>query len=65
MAKDINTKAAALKLLRRGVITQSEASKLAGISRQLVRYWVKDMPDARPGYLARLWSNLTTPSQKD
>lgn len=53
-----DTKRAALKLLRRGLVTQSEAAKLAGVSRQLMRYWAQDIPDARPGYLAQIWMRM-------
>jgi hypothetical protein len=55
------TKRAALKLLRRGLVTQSEAAHLAGASRQLMRYWVlqAEIPDARGAYLERLWRAAT------
>lgn len=55
MTNDDNTKRAVLKLLKRGHVTQSEAARLAGRSRQIVAHWAKDMPDARPEYLAKLW----------
>lgn len=56
MTNDDITKAAVLKLLRRGLVNQSEAAKLAGRSRQLVRHWAKDLPDdAREKYLSKLW----------
>lgn len=58
---DDSTKAAALKLLRRGLITQSEAARLAGVSRQLVRYWVRelDTDQAREATLRRIWDRAT------
>lgn len=56
--KDTATKAAALRLLARGLITQSEAARLAGVSRQLVAHWAKglDVEPAREARLAQIWS---------
>ncbi len=56
MTSDDSIKRAVLKLLKRGQVTQSEAAHLAGRSRQIVRHWAKDLPDARQGYLAKLWA---------
>jgi hypothetical protein len=53
---DDSTKAAVLKLLKRGQVTQSEAARLAGRSRQIVAHWAKGLPDARAEYLAKLWA---------
>ena len=55
--KDISTKHAALKLVSRGLTTQSEAAMLAGITRQLMRYWCSDIDveKARNEYLWNLW----------
>ncbi len=57
MASDDSTKAAALYLIERGELTQSEAARLSGISRQLMRYWCRDIdPDkARAAYMSRVW----------
>ncbi len=54
---DDSTKRAALSLLRRGMVTQSEAARLAGISRQLMRHWAGELDamDAREALLAKLW----------
>jgi len=51
------TKRTALKLLERGLITQSEAARLACVSRQLMRHWAReiDVDAAREDYLTRLW----------
>lgn len=55
MTNENNTKRAVLKLLKRGQVTPSEAARLSGRSRQIVSHWAKDLPDARPEYLAKLW----------
>ena len=57
MTDNATTRPAALKLLAKGLVTQSEAARLAGISRQLVRKWVKgaDTVAAREAYLDRIW----------
>ena len=51
--------AAALALLRKGLVTQSEAAKLVGASKQLVRHWCLrrgiDTAAARETYLRRVW----------
>lgn len=52
---DDSIKRAVLKLLKRGQVTQSEAARLAGRSRQIVAHWAKAVDDARPEYLAKLW----------
>jgi predicted DNA-binding protein (UPF0251 family) len=57
MTTDDSTKRAALRLLRRGQVTQSEAARLAGVSRQLMRHWARaiDVDAAREAMVARLW----------
>jgi hypothetical protein len=51
--------AVALDLLRKGVITQSEAAALTGASKQLVRHWCLrrgiDCATAREAYLRKTW----------
>ena len=51
--------AAALALLRKGLVTQSEAAELAGASKQLVRHWCLrrgiDTAAAREAYLRKTW----------
>lgn len=53
------TERAALSLLAQGLATQSEVAGLAGVSRQLVRYWVKRERIAcermRKSALVKLW----------
>lgn len=39
--KDDEARSAALSLLARGMITPGQAAELAGVSRQLVAYWLK------------------------
>jgi len=39
--KDDEARSAALTLLARGMITPGQAAELAGVSRQLVAYWLK------------------------
>jgi hypothetical protein len=39
--KDDEARSAALSLLARGMITPGQAADLAGVSRQLVAYWLK------------------------
>lgn len=53
---DDTMKKAVLKLLRRGLVTQSEAARLAGRSRQIVAHWAKGLPDARAEYLTKQWA---------
>jgi hypothetical protein len=51
--------AAALALLRKGLVTQSEAAELTGASKQLVRHWCLrrgiDTGAARAAYLRKTW----------
>lgn len=58
---DPSTKAAVLKLLRRGLITVPEAAKVSGLSRQILHHWVRgeDLAGAREAYLAKLWRRQT------
>jgi hypothetical protein len=52
-----HTKRTALRLLSKGLVTQSEAARLAGVSRQLMRAWAFDIkPFRRSEHLKRLWS---------
>jgi hypothetical protein len=57
--KDPAAKAAAIGLLTKGLVTKSEAARLAGVSRQLVRHWAKDIPvdRNREAVLTKLWRN--------
>lgn len=55
--KDPAAKATAVALLSKGLVTPAEAARLAGISRQLLRHWAKDIPFKRnrDAVLAKLW----------
>lgn len=57
MTSDDTTKKAALSLLRKGLVNQSEAARLAGVSRQLMRHWAREIPvdAARNSLLSKLW----------
>jgi DNA-binding transcriptional regulator YiaG len=64
MAADDSTRALAIKarvldLLQKGLVSQSEAAKLADTSRQRVRGWCQqaeiDPTTARERYLKSLW----------
>lgn len=55
--KDPAAKASAIALLTKGLASQAEVARLAGVSRQLVRHWSKDIPidRNRNAVLAKLW----------
>jgi transposase-like protein len=48
---------AAIKLANEGLATIAEISRLAGVSRQLARYWLGgiDVSKRRQAHLQRLW----------
>jgi hypothetical protein len=59
-------KQAALSLVEQGIATMAEAARLAGLSRQMMRYWARDVSGAgskaprawsgaRSKYLRRQW----------
>lgn len=56
--KDPAAKAAAMALLTKGLISKSEAARLAGVSKQLMQHWAKDIPVERnrDTVLTKLWS---------
>lgn len=55
--KDPAAKAAAIAILTQGLASQSEVARLAGVSRQLVRHWSKEIPVEanRNAVLTKLW----------
>lgn len=55
--KDPAARKAALSLLSKGLLTQAEAAQLAGVSRQLMRHWAREVPAIRnrEALLAKLW----------
>lgn len=57
MTHDDITKAAALALLSKGLVSKSEAARLAGVSRQLMRHWSQGIQadKLRNEVLAKLW----------
>lgn len=60
MTNEPNTRAAVLRLLATGAATLSEAADLAGISRQLARYWAGraglDAAAKRRAFLVTAWN---------
>lgn len=54
-ANDDNTKAACLYMLKRGLASVAEITALSGRSRQIVRLWSQDHPDARDNRLRQIW----------
>jgi hypothetical protein len=57
MVASDHTRRTVLHLLDKGLVTQSEAARLAGVSRQLIRLWAFDIkPGRRREHVARLWS---------
>jgi transposase-like protein len=62
---DENTRSAAVALLEQGDATLSEAARLAGVSRQVVRYWAEtadvDWKRAREKKLAEQWRTARKP----
>lgn len=58
--KDGDARAAVIWMLQRGLCTEHEARVLAGVSKQLARYWIKrskvDKDRIRNGVLAKHWS---------
>jgi len=61
MSRD-TVKRTALKLLELGLVTQSEAARLAGVSQQLMRHWARqiDVDAAREAALAKIWQRAVS-----
>lgn len=59
MEQDDEARLAAVKLVSRGLITPGEAARLAGVSRQLVNYWLRreevQWQDRYHERLGKLW----------
>lgn len=55
MTNDDTIKRAALDMLRKGIVNQSELAELSGRSRQIISFWAKEFPDARAEYLEKQW----------
>ena len=60
MTKDGSTKRAALALVERGLATKAEAARLAGVSKQLMQHWARDIPieSNREATLNKLWDRF-------
>ena len=60
-AVDDTTKRAAIRLLSRGLATQAEVARLAGVSRQRVAHWAQELPlkDVRNEVLQAMWRKMT------
>jgi transposase-like protein len=60
MTTDDSIRNRAIKLLQNGRALPSEIAELAGISRQLLHYWIKTerigWREARERYLKKVWS---------
>lgn len=66
---DPDARRAAVTLLRRGLLTVPEAAALAGVSRQVVRYWCKaariEIGQSREAVIARLWRRAVSRRNTD
>lgn len=65
MANDDITKAAAQYLLKNGLASIAEVTALCGRSRQIVRFWAKEYPNARTERLAKIWAKARLSADKN
>lgn len=65
MSDNDTTKQAVLQLLSRGLVTHGEAARLSGKSRQLIRFWAKDLPEVRSEYLKAHWQAALRRAQQE
>lgn len=56
MADEDTTKRAAQYMLRKGLANPIEVSELSGRSRQIIRIWAQEYPDARDEFLKQQWA---------
>ena len=56
MTDDDTTKAACLYMLERGLAHPEELAKLSKRSRQIIRIWAQQYPDARAEFLKKKWA---------
>jgi transposase len=56
MTNEDITKAAALYMLKRGLASYTEIAELSGRSRQIIRVWAQEYPNARAEYLKAQWA---------
>jgi hypothetical protein len=64
MANDDITKAAVIYMLERGLAGFSELAELSGRSKQIIRHWAKDYPDARAEYIKAKWDKAILQATK-
>jgi DNA invertase Pin-like site-specific DNA recombinase len=56
---------AAVYLLERGLASYSEIAALAGVKRQTVRWWARNIqPDSRAEYLRQQWAKALERAKK-
>lgn len=55
MTERDTTKAAARYMLKHGLANYSDIAQLSKWSKQIVRHWAKEYPDARAEFLAKQW----------
>ena len=56
MANDDITKAAAQYMVRHGIANPVEIAELSKRSRQIIRIWAMEYPDARSEFLKQQWA---------
>ena len=61
---DDTTKAAVLYMLERGLANYQELAELSGRSRQIIRHWARDYPDARRARLEKWWRKALLSADK-
>ena len=64
MANDDITKAAVIYMLERGLAHPVELERLSKRSKQIIRIWLKEHPNARADYLKRKWEKALAIAEK-
>jgi hypothetical protein len=64
MTNDDTTKAACLYMLERGLASYVELEELSGRSRQIIRVWAQEYPNARAEYLRKKWAKALLSAEK-
>jgi hypothetical protein len=65
MTDDDTTKRACLYMLERGLANYQELAELSGRSRQIIRVWAQEFPNARAERLARSWKKALLSADKN
>jgi hypothetical protein len=65
MTDDDRTKAACLYMLERGLAHPVELEQLSGRSRQIIRIWAQQYPDARAEFLKKKWAKALLSADKN